>query len=435
MVQKPRRINVQNADVIVVGAGPAGIAASLAAHQCGASVCVIDDNPTLGGQIWRRGEASHKDSEASRWLRRFQDAQIPILNSASVISGNHVLRTLLMETPEETFEFSYRKLIVATGAREIFLPFPGWTLPGIMGVGGLQALAKSGLPVSRARVIISGSGPLLLAAAAYLHARGAHMKLIAEQTSRAALARFAAHLVTSPRKALQAVGLQLSVAGVPYLSGCWIEAAEGNGRVERVRIRCANKIWTEECDFAGIGYGLYPNTELAALLGCRSKRTGIEVDEFQRSSIENVLCAGECTGIGGLDLSLVEGEIAGYAAADQIGRAHRLFPARARAQRFANALNAAFVLRDELKQLPKSETLVCRCEDVSFERLQLVHSFRAAKLHTRCGMGPCQARVCGPAAEFLFGWRTESVRPPIFPARLRSLSFERTPSEDASEFA
>jgi NAD(P)H-nitrite reductase large subunit len=177
----------------------------------------------------------------------------------------------------------------------------------------------------------------------------------------------------------------------------------------------------EDCDFAGIAYGLYPNTELAVLLGCSVEEKGIAANEFQQSSVENVFCAGECTGIGGLDLSLAEGEIAGYAAAGQIERARRLFRRRTKARHFAEALSAAFKLREELKRLPEPETFICRCEDVSFQRLQGANTFRSAKIQTRCGMGPCQARICGPAVKFLFGWRTESIRPPIFPARLGSL--------------
>jgi D-hydroxyproline dehydrogenase subunit alpha len=413
--------DVLNPDVLIVGAGPAGIAASVRARECGARVSVIDDNPALGGQIWRGGVASKSDSEALSWLERFAASKIPILNSAYVISEDRISRTLLIETPEEKLEFSFGKLILATGAREIFLPFPGWTLPGIMGVGGLQALTKSGLPVSGKKVVISGSGPLLLAAAAYLRKIGARVKLIAEQASRAALARFALQLFRSPGKIVQTAGLQRALAGVPYLPGCWVEAAEGNGHVERVRLRRGSRVWMEDCDFAGIGYGLYPNTELAVLLGCSVEETGIAANEFQQSSVENVFCAGECTGIGGLDLSLAEGEIAGYAAAGQMERARQLFRKRTNAQQFAEALNAAFKLREELKRLPRPETFVCRCEDVSFQRLQGVHTFRSAKIQTRCGMGPCQARICGPAVNFLFGWRTESIRPPIYPARLGSL--------------
>jgi len=294
-----------------------------------------------------------------------------------------------------------------------------------MGAGGLQALVKSGLGIQGKAVVIAGSGPLLLAVAAYLRKAGACIKLIAEQASTKAVASFAFHVVHHPKKVRQAAALKLSLYGVPYLPGCWVEAAEGEGHLQGVRLRQGRKSWTEDCDYAGIGYGLYPNTELASLLGCGLRANAIEVDEWQQTSVDSVFAAGECTGIGGVDLSLLQGEIAGYAACGEMPRASRLFGMRNHAQRFAGALNRAFRLREELLTLPRPETIICRCEDVQYEKLQQISSFRAAKLHTRCGMGPCQARICGVATEFLFGWRTDSVRPPILPARAASFVFRK----------
>ena len=150
--------------------------------------------------------------------------------------------------------------------------------------------------------------------------------------------------------------------------------------------------------------------------------TGVAVDEMQQTSVAGVYSAGEATGIGGLDLSLVEGEIAGFAAAGETREARALFGARQRHRRFAGALERAFALREELKHLAQDDTLVCRCEDVALGRVRACSGWREAKLHTRCGMGPCQGRVCGGAVEFLLGWKAESVRPPVFPARIGSLS-------------
>jgi hypothetical protein len=126
--------------------------------------------------------------------------------------------------------------------------------------------------------------------------------------------------------------------------------------------------------YAAIAWGLVPNTELATLLGCDST-----------------------AGTGGVDVSTVEGEIAGLIAAGREDLARELYPRREEPLRFAKAIDEAFVLRPELRSLPKPETIVCRCEDVTLERLQPCASFRTAKLHTRCGMGPYQGRVCGRA--------------------------------------
>ncbi|MFL6451356.1 MAG: FAD-dependent oxidoreductase [Bryobacteraceae bacterium] len=419
-------------DIVVIGAGPAGMAASIRARESGANVLVIDDNPASGGQIWRGGQRAHKESEPASWFEQFRRTGVPVIAGAQVISACASSKTLVVETWEASLEIRYNKLIIASGAREIFLPFPGWTLPGIAGVGGLQALANSGLPIPGKSVVIAGSGPLLLAVAANLRKLGARVKLIAEQASRQSVMRFALGLLRHPAKMNQAAALKYSLLRVPYRYNCWVEAAEGNGRLERLVLRHANRRWSEKCDYAAIAFGLCPNIELPLLLNCRIQNHAVEVDEFARTSVPDIYCAGECTGIGGVDLALVGGEIAGYSATGRDDFARHLFAKRNTARHFADRLNAAFSLGDELKELPKDDTLVCRCEDVSYGRLKNFSSFRAAKLHTRCGMGPCQGRVCGPATHFLFGWRVESVRPPIFPARIGSLVVDEAVPEEAA---
>ena len=417
-------------DVLVIGAGPAGIAAAIRSRESGSRVLVIDDNGSAGGQIWRSDERARTPASSKRWLKRLATTSIPILTGAQVISAVASSRTILVETPGGSLELRFQKLVIATGAREIFLPFPGWTLPGIMGVGGIQALAKSGMPVAGKSIVVAGSGPLLLAVAAHLRKAGAHIKLIAEQAKREAVMRFALSLASHPSKALQAAALQFGLAGIPHRYGCWVEVAEGNGRLNCLRLRQGKRTWNENCDYAAIAYGLYPNNEISSLLGCRMRESMTIVDEWQQSSVHGVYCAGECTGIGGVDLSLVEGEIAGYASCGKQDLARRLFRKRNNARKFAGKLNKAFALREELKTLPQADTPVCRCEDVSYGKLKSMSSFRAAKLHTRCGMGPCQGRVCGPAANFLFGWRAESVRPPIFPARIGALAMDELVHEE-----
>jgi NADPH-dependent 2,4-dienoyl-CoA reductase/sulfur reductase-like enzyme len=405
--------------VLVVGAGPAGLAAAVRARESACSVTVLDDNPGPGGQIWRGGGAA-AGSQANRWFIAVRNLDITTISGATVIAAD--THSALMETPEGFHELRFRKLILATGSRELFLPFPGWTLPGVMGAGALQALVKSGMPVEGKSIVVAGSGPLLLASAAYLRQHGAKVRLIAEQASGAAVASFLAVLGMQPAKLLQALRLRAALARSSYHVDCWVEAAEGEGKVERVHLRSGGRSWSEPCDYAAVSYGLYPNTELAALVGCAIDATGIRVDELQQSTVEDVFCAGECTGIGGVDVALIEGEIAGYAAADDVERARPLFPARKRRQRFAVSLNKAFRLRPEVMQLARRDTIVCRCEDVRFEQLDPFESFRAAKLHTRCGMGSCQGRICGTAARFLFGWTGESVRPPIFPASVAAFA-------------
>jgi NADPH-dependent 2,4-dienoyl-CoA reductase/sulfur reductase-like enzyme len=406
-------------DVIVVGAGPAGLAAACRAAECGATVALLDDNPQPGGQIWRAGARPPK-GKAARWLRLAGERQVGWIAAARVFAAPAPGR-ISIERSNGDLELGYRNLVLATGARERFLPFPGWTLPNVMGAGGLQALAKSGYPVRGKKVVVAGTGPLLLAVARYLRGQGANVRLVAEQTGHSTLYRFARGLARHPAKLAQAVFLRAALLGIPYLSGCWPVAAEGRDKLESVTLRRGGKTWSEPCDYLACGFGLVPNVELAALLGCRMGEAGVEVDEYQQTSVAGVYCAGEATGIGGIDLSLVEGEIAGYAAAGRPEAARKLFRARQSHGRFAAALAETFAPRDELRTLPQDDTLVCRCEDVAWGRIRAFSIWREAKLQTRCGMGPCQGRVCGGAVGFLLGWKPESVRPPVFPARIESL--------------
>jgi len=408
-------------DVLVVGAGPAGMAAAAAAAGCGARCGVVDDNPAPGGQIWRGGEGRAPSAQAARWFQRFRAAPVTVLSRTRVFDAPAPV-VLAAECHGRLAELRYGKLVLATGARERFLPFPGWTLPNVMGAGGIQALAKSGLPLDGKVVVVAGSGPLLMAVAAYLRQHGARVPVIAEQAPFERVAAFGLRLAATPGKLWQAAGLRLQLAGARYATGCWPVRAEGRERLEAVVLRGTRGEWRERCDYLACGFGLVPNVELARLLECAVENGRVRVDDWQQTTVEGVYCAGEPTGIGGVDLALVEGDIAGLVAAGRPERARPLFRARSAARSFAARLETAFAPRRELAELATSETIVCRCEDVPLGRITACANRRAAKLYTRCGMGPCQGRVCGPALEFLLGWQPDSIRPPLFPVPIGYLA-------------
>ncbi|MEE8586879.1 MAG: FAD/NAD(P)-binding oxidoreductase [Acidobacteriota bacterium] len=412
---------VQQVDVLVVGAGPAGMAAACCASQPGQQVALIDDNPAPGGQIWRGRTRRSSNRQAADWLGRLHRSEVSVLAGARAI-GRVGPNRLAAETEESSFQVEFQKLILATGARERFIPFPGWTLPNVAGAGGLQALVKSGLPIRGKRVVVAGSGPLLLAVAAFLVDKGAQVQTVAEQAPMSRLLLFAGRLAGQPSKIWQSVVLKARLMGVRYRTSCWPVKANGQEKLTSVELQQGRRRWEIPCDYLACGFGLAPNLELPAHLGCEQSQGFVKVDELQQTSVDGVYCAGEPTGIGGLDLALVEGRIAGLAAAGRPDEARRLFAQRRGWQRFARSLERAFALRPELKQLPQPSTLVCRCEDVAMERLQNCSGWREAKLQTRCGMGSCQGRVCGNATEFLLGWIPHSVRPPVFPARLETLA-------------
>ena len=406
-------------DVAVVGAGPAGIAAAPAAADSGRTIGLIDDNPTAGGQIWRGAYNSARPSASSIWFDRLNKSAVQIVRGARVFHA--AAGELAAESDDSVIQISYGKLILATGARELFLPFPGWTLPNVMGAGGLQAFVKSGLEISGKRIVIAGTGPLLLAVAAYARKCGAKVIGICEQTTRPKMARFGLKMMLIPDKAAEALRFAYDLRSIPHWTACWPVAAFGNRRLETVRISRQGQTSEIACDYLACGFHLIPNVELPRMCGCRLRESFVAVDEYQQTSVSGIFCAGEPTGIGGLELALVEGEIAGYAATNWEDRAKHLFAKRARHQKVVRILQDAFPLRPELKNLARPDTLVCRCEDVPHERLCEHASWRTAKLHARCGMGPCQGRICAPAAEFLFGWQIDSVRPPLFPVRCSSL--------------
>lgn len=413
----------QHYDVVVAGAGPAGLHAARAAAGAGARVLLLDDNPRVGGQVWRQGP-HYPPPAALREIHTelLAHREVTLWTSARVVAPLGA-RGLLVESAERGgVGISYAQLVLATGARERLLPFAGWTLPGVTGAGALQALIKSGTPVRGERIVIAGSGPLLLATLATARGAGAQVVAVVEQAPALAVARFAASLAATPAKLLQAAQLTRGFAGTRYWTGSVLREARGEGRVEQVSILRGQREVTLACDRVACGYGLVPNLTLAQALGCTISESGaVIVGDTQQTSVEGVLAAGESTGVGGMELACVEGEIAGLTASGASGDLSALHAQRARWRRFARSLERAFALGEAAREMPRADTLLCRCEDVTVGDVSAYADWRDAKLHTRCGMGACQGRICGAAAEIYFGWPLAQPRPPFHPAQIGTL--------------
>ncbi len=449
-------MRAERVGIAVVGAGPAGIAAAVAARACGAHVVLLDDNPDVGGQIWRRV----RSGAAGAWRERVKQSGAEVRGGVTFFDAERVGNRIRLRCDgrDGAGVIDAERVVLATGARELFLPFPGWTLPGVFGVGGLQALVKNGLDVRGKRVVVGGTGPLLLAVAAYLGERGARVELIAEQAERSRLVGFAGAVLRRPGKLWQGVKLRASISEVEYRFGAWIAEARGDDRVRRVVMNDGRVI---EVDAVACAFGLVGNTQLAQVLGVDMRRcvagasgrmsedergaeqvenldlragpshARVVVDDVMRTSVEGVLCAGEPLGIGGVETSLVEGTMAGFTAAGREDLARALLPRRRRERVFATAMEKAFALRGEVLRLARPETIVCRCEDVTMSRIAACDDWRSAKLRTRCGMGPCQGRVCGAAVEAMMGWAVRDVRPPIFPVSMDALAATGGAMEEA----
>jgi len=304
-------MNTLRCDILILGAGPAGMAAALSAAACDKQVIILDDNPAPGGQIWRAGPQATQPALA----RRYRDAiaasaAIRLVNGARLIARPSAY-SVLFETADGGGVVYWQKLILCCGARELSLPFPGWTLPGVTGAGGLQAQIKQGLALKGEKVVIAGSGPLLLAVADTVNKAGGEVTNIIEQAPLPALLRFAGGLWRWPQKLRQLAML----APKGYLSGTQVIRAHGTTRLEAVTLRQRGVERTIACDRLAIGYGLIPNIETALLFGCATAQEAIQVNRWQQTSIADIYAAGECTGFGGSELALAEGEIAGFAAA------------------------------------------------------------------------------------------------------------------------
>jgi D-hydroxyproline dehydrogenase subunit alpha len=419
----PRPFPYDRVDVIVVGAGPAGIAAAVAVAEQGRRVLVLDEGLDVGGQIWRHRDRSHVPQIARRWFARLDESSAIVSCGVSVVDLRHDdgAVAVVAERAGEGHVLRASRLIIATGARERFVPFPGWTLPGVYGIGGAQALLKQGTSFAGRRVIIAGSGPLILPAAASLAAAGARLALVAEQAPPPAVRRFALGLWRRPALIAQAARYRLAFAGTPYRTGQWVTRADGDDRLRSVTITDGRRTRTIACDVLCTGYGLVPNTELARLAGCETANGAVVTDGRQQTTVPGIFAAGEPLGIAGVDAALAEGEIAGRYAAGAVSVPAAVVAQRDRARAAALALEAAFALRPDVRALAEPDTIVCRCEDVPLSALDPAWSAREAKLYTRAGMGPCQGRICGAALEHRFGWPRDTVRPPILPVSLSTV--------------
>lgn len=464
-------------EVLVVGAGPAGLAAARAARRRGASVFLLDSADELGGQFWRhlpldrpakREHTLHHDWAGFVALRQEleRDDGCRILRSAQVWalepSGRGPGRVHVLVGPADGYDrtrltFNPDAIVIATGAHDRTLPFPGWDLPGVFTGGAAQALAKGERVAVGKRVVVAGAGPFLLPVAASLAATGSRVLGIFEANRMPALARG-----WLPRvwRLLPASGKGIELAGylaghlrhrIPYRLGRAVVAAHGDDRVESVTIASVDADWvpipgTEKriaVDAVCVSHGFSPRLELALAAGCAlTPERFVRVDGRQLTSAPDVYAAGEVTGIGGVDLAMAEGEIAGHAAAGGSPAARELRGAvhRRRVFRgFADRIEAAHGIRSGWPSMLADDTIVCRCEEVTFGRLCDTadatgsRSLRALKLSTRAGLGICQGRVCGRSVEELLTSRgglgdevTADRRSITIPIRLGELAAGHT---------
>ncbi|MFE6223203.1 NAD(P)/FAD-dependent oxidoreductase [Streptomyces sp. NPDC057854] len=447
-------------DLAVVGAGPAGLAAAVTAAALGLTVTLLDAGTRPGGQYYRhpdpalgatRPQALHHDWDAfarrEAELRAYERAgRVRHLACHQVwsVTGSGTDWTVHSRTDETAAApVRARAVLLATGAYERQLPFPGWTLPGVVGAGGAQAMLKSGLVLPGRRVVVAGSGPLLLAVAASLAAAGARVPAVVEAAGYAPYARHTGALLRNPAKLAEGArhgGALLRHHVRPLLRHAVVEA-HGTDRVEAVTVARLDRDWRPvpgtarriPCDALAVGHGLVPELSLATALGCSTRTAAdgtvaLALTPGLRTSVPGVWAAGETGGVGGAQLALTEGEIAAHSIARRPAPP-ALARRRARLRAFADAMGAVHRPGAGWTGWLREETAVCRCEEVPAGRVrEAVEELgatdaRTVKLLTRAGMGWCQGRMCGPAVAALAGGAPAPDRRPLAcPVRLGDLA-------------
>ncbi|MDQ1006527.1 NADPH-dependent 2,4-dienoyl-CoA reductase/sulfur reductase-like enzyme [Streptomyces sp. V4I23] len=437
-------------DLAVVGAGSAGIAGAVAACELGLSVALVDASAQTGGQFYRhpapslgavRPEALHHDWSAFRDLRRrLAESDVThlaghhvwsVTRSDEAVDGPWTVHAVIGPdgADERSARVRARAVLLATGAYERQLPFQGWTLPGVVSAGGAQAMLKSGLVLPGRRIVVAGSGPLLLAVASSLAAAGARVPAVVEASGYLRYARNPRALVTNPHKAAEALlhGGALLRHGVRLRTRSAVTEVHGSDRVEAVTVTRLDRDWRPvqgsgrriACDALAVGHGLVPQTELAVALGCATRTLpdgtlALALDGLQESSVRGLWAAGEAGGVGGAELARVEGELAGVAVAVRLrgsrvpaGRIRGLSRRRDRMRAFAEVMAAAHAPGSGWPGWLADDTDVCRCEEVTAGRIREAvaelgaRDARTVKLFTRAGMGWCQGRMCGTAVACL----------------------------------
>lgn len=424
-------------DVLVLGAGPAGLAAAAAARENGADVICADLFATPGGQYHMQppspGGAFAKTSQVldgQAAARRCRELGVRFLAQTEVFWAEPGF-TIFANQAGNAVAIKSAAMVVASGAMERALPFKGWTLPGVMTAGGAQRLIKSNNALPGKNVVLAGSGPFLLAVANTFGTAG--FKLVSYvEMQRPSLAALSL-LLKTPGRIGEAVKLMrgLRRSGARVLTGHQVVEALGDGRLEAVRIAPLDRrglplmedaFTLENIDGLCVGYGFRPVVDVTSILHAEHRFDDAlggwvcSVDQTQATTVDGLFAAGEITGIGGAVPARLSGRLAGIHAADATG--HRSgqadLPALQRqlrsARRFADGLAALFPFPGHLvEQLGAGETL-CRCEDVSVAHIDRAIADGASavfsiKMWTRAGMGPCQGRVCGTALSELVARR------------------------------
>lgn len=469
--------------VIIVGSGLAGMAAADLLSRHGLSVLMVDENAQIGGQLlrkpiyacspYRRLEPDCQKRWGMQLAQKLKKNRVCFLSGVQVL-GIYPGPTLLVEQAGGyAAEYCADAMILATGARERHLPFKGWMLPGVMATGAAQILIKNSGILPGRRTLIGGCSPLMFALAAEILANGGKIMAVFDQSKAAKkLNAVTAGLAIWPKLFEGAIYLmRMAAARVPIKQGVRIVEARGRQELEAV---VAARVDTNGCiiqgsekiyptDTLAVGYGFSPNIELPQQAGCSvsySVDKGgwyVDVDAFMATTVKDIYAVGETTGIAGAGKSFIEGYMAAWNILYRQGGVNRedfekhirpLMRQHDRQVQYGGFINQLCRLEPACYTGIPDETVICRCEEVTMGeiRRQLENGFstmNGIKKATRCGMGNCQGRTCGPILFDIISAFTKrppesigytSARSPVKTVSLGALGQITLSSSDANEY-
>ena len=432
--------SLKEADVVIVGAGPGGLASTIAAASAGAQATLLDENLTPGGQIYRQG---HKSVQAwgthslgpdlrrgQKLLAEFKTIQHKVnYIEDALVWGIFDENTIAFVKDGTTHPIRFKKLVLSIGAYDRPVPFPGWTLPGVFAAGGAQVLVKSQRVLPGDKILLAGTGPLLLALAYQVIEAGGHIVAILEAGRVQGWLDLGLGLLGQPALLLDALRYLSTIrkAGVPLLRQHLILEAKGGDRVEEALVAEVDGNWrpkpgTERVfsvDAVCLGYGFVPSTELTRLAGCDHRYEPMlggwvpKRDALMETSVRGVYAVGDSAGIAGSGAAVEQGRIAGLSAArslgylsaqDAEGRIEHSRKRLNRVLRLRRALDRISLPGPGLYELAADETIICRCEGITLREVRKAVAEGATEMGevkrmTRMGMGLCQGRMCGPALQ------------------------------------
>jgi len=451
-------------DFVVIGAGPAGMAAAAEAKKYGLSVILLGEQWSPGGQVYRTIERSNPEKinilgsdyrDGQNLARQFREANVDYLPGATVWQVEQDL-TVNFLAEGKARQIKGKRILIATGARERPVPIPGWTMPGVMAATAADVLLKSSGIVPSGSTVLAGSGPLLLLTASRLIASDVAVKAVLETIS---FPNYISALSVLP-KALRAPeyllkGLamkrQIRRSGIPIYRNVKNLEAAGSDSVEFVRFSRGGTAREIKADTLLLHNGVVPDTQITMQLECEHIWHDVQkywqpfIDKWGNSSEKGIAVAGDAAGISGAKAAEASGHLAGLDAACRLNvisrqerglKAAPLEKTLARERSVRPFLDRLFRPDVDLLVPQDDQTIVCRCEEVTAGQIRKALALGALgpnqlKSQTRCGMGPCQARMCGLTVSEIIADHQKMdvsevgylrIRPPIKPITVEQLS-------------